>query len=109
MCFIPLDIFQAILSSLVALKISAKSMAHHRQELNNYVQSATGRQNVVAYQKEQPRYAGLPLHLCPWVATCTISGVPYGRATHMNLGEAKEEAARLALIEYRAERLANRY
>jgi len=27
----------------------------------------------------------------------------------MNLGEAKEEAARLALIEYRAERLANRY
>jgi len=84
-------------------------MAHHRRDLNNYVQSATGLQNVVAYQEEQPQHSGLKLHLCPWVATCTIIGVPYGRATHMNLGKAKEEAARLALIAYKAERLANRY
>lgn len=38
---------------------------------------------------------------CPGSRFVRVDGVEYGRAFHRNLGEAKEEAARIALAEYK--------
>jgi len=80
-----------------ASQVSPQGKKHHRNVLNNYLQARYRRQNMVTW--EVVRHG--PLHNCVWVATAHIDGVPYGLHSAGNIREAKEEAARQALVALR--------
>jgi len=80
-----------------ASQVPPQDRQHHRNVLNNHLQTKYRRQKMLTWEVERDG----PLHSCVWVATACINGIQYGQHSAATIREAKEEAACQALVALR--------